>query len=254
MTVGLVLTIIVLVLVLIIFAIIYHFIRKVTRGVQDFSRVAFGTPNIVQGLKQVDEQAQTTPKNVFGAERTYLPMITRDFPEFDISDAQSRAKNVLTSYLRAVDERDWNLLTEGSDDLKNSLYQRIQMLNDSRRIEHFENIIVHKVALHNYTKRSGECSIKFQMAVEHVHYFENVGQKVYDGQKRKVQSKYEVEMVYIQDRDIISRETTDGHSLICPRCGGAITNLGAKKCPYCDTPVIEYNIRVWKFNKISVLA
>ena len=92
------------------------------------------------------------------------------------------------------------------------------------------------------------------MAVEHVHYIENIGQTVYDGQKRKVQSKYEVEMVYIQDRDIISRETTDGYALICPRCGGAITSLGAKKCPYCETPIIEYNIRVWKFNKITVIA
>lgn len=254
MTVGLILTIIVLVLVLVIIAIIYSFIRKVSKGVEDFSKMAFGTPNIMQGLKQVDEQAQSTPKTVFGAEKTYLPLIKRDFPQFDLADAESRAKNVLTSYLRAIDERNPGLLTEGSDDLKNLLYQKVQMMNDARKLEHFESIIVHKVGLHGYTKRSGECAIQFHLAVEHVHYFENVGQPVYDGQKKKIQSKYEVEMVYIQDRDAISRETTAGHSLICPRCGGAITGLGAKKCPYCDTPVVEYNIRVWKFNRVSVVA
>ena len=39
--------------------------------------------------------------------------------------------------------------------------------------------------------------------------------------------------------------------LNCPNCGAPLPGLGAKKCIYCDTPIVEYNLRVWNFSRVE---
>ena len=62
---------------------------------------------------------------------------------------------------------------------------------------------------------------------------------------------YNVELVYIQDQDMIENQEDAGLGLNCPNCGAPLPGLGAKKCIYCDTPIVEYNLRVWNFSRVE---
>ena len=58
-------------------------------------------------------------------------------------------------------------------------------------------------------------------------------------------------LVYIQDQDMIENQEDAGLGLNCPNCGAPLPGLGAKKCIYCDTPIVEYNLRVWNFSRVE---
>ena len=65
--------------------------------------------------------------------------------------------------------------------------------------------------------------------------------------ERKRQTKYNTELVYIQDEKKIGAGTAVGTT--CPNCGAPITSLGAMKCEYCGLAVTPVNRRVWTFHR-----
>jgi len=67
----------------------------------------------------------------------------------------------------------------------------------------------------------------------------------------KFQAKYNIDLIYIQDRNLVNNELDQALGLNCPNCGAPISSLGAKVCEYCGTPVIEINIHVWSFSDIE---
>lgn len=242
---------IVLVLILVIIGIIYYAYVKITRKVRSYSQMLFGTNSIAQGIRQAEAEAAATPKSVSSATSLYLPQIMKDFPEFHFDEMRARAENVLVSYLRSVDAQNAALLTEGTSELKEKLRMRIQMLQNMGQKEHFQGIRVHKTQLHQYRKTKGRCSIVFQSAVESIHYLEKDGQVLKGKKEQLEQSRYNVEVLYIQDRDVVENMGGEGAGLNCPNCGAPLPGVGAKKCAYCDTPVMEFNIRTWNFSSVA---
>ena len=77
------------------------------------------------------------------------------------------------------------------------------------------------------------------------------GKVIRGSEEHKEQAKYNVELVYIQDQDMIENQEDAGLGLNCPNCGAPLPGLGAKKCIYCDTPIVEYNLRVWNFSRVE---
>ena len=54
------------------------------------------------------------------------------------------------------------------------------------------------------------------------------------------------------DRDIVEENGMDASMAInCPNCGAPLKMLGAKKCEYCGSPVLEFNIKVWNFDSVE---
>lgn len=224
--------------------------RKVSGTVKQYSTAIFGTENPIEGMKKVELEGSMVPKSVSGATNLYMPQIMRDFPEFHLDEMKGRAENVLVSYLRSIDESNSTLLTEGLTELKEELSMRIQMNRDRGVKEIYQRINVHQTEIYLYRKAEGRCSVLFQTAVEYLHYVEKSG-KVVEGRKDlKTQSKYNVELVYIQDRDTVANMGESGAGLNCPNCGAPLETVGAKVCKYCDTPVVEFNIRTWNFASV----
>lgn len=250
--------IVILVLILIIILIlctvgfiIYRKVKRVTGTVKQYSNALFGTDNPLEGMKRVEMEEAATPKSVSGATSLYLPQIMKDFPEFHLDEMKSRAENVLVSYLRSIDESNASLLTEGLDELKAELSMRINMNRDRGVKENYQRINVHRTEIYQYRKANGRCSVVFQTAVEYIHYVEKAG-KIVEGRKDlKTQSKYNIELVYIQDRNTVENMGESGAGLNCPNCGAPLESLGAKVCKYCDTPVVEFNIRTWNFSSVK---
>lgn len=65
------------------------------------------------------------------------------------------------------------------------------------------------------------------------------------------QSRYNVDLVYIQNRDLAKGNTDGALGVTCPNCGAPITNLGAKFCEYCGAGVMELNVHAWSFENIE---
>lgn len=243
--------IIVLVLLLILTAVIYTVYRRISQKVKSYSRMIFGTENVREGVQKMEMEYATTPKSVSSATGLYLPGIMKDFPEFHLEEMKSRANNVLTSYLRSVDGCNSHLLTEGTQELRSKLDMKIEMLRNAEIREHFERIKVHKTEIHKYRKEKGRCSIVFQTAAEHVHYQEKDGKLIKGRKDRLEQAKYNVEVSYIQDLEQVENVDDMGLAMVCPNCGAPLPSLGAKTCVYCDSPVLELNIKVWNFTSVE---
>lgn len=248
---GVVFLILLLAVIAILFLVYKKISKKIKRETGNFARMAWGTNSISEGIDKMQWEYSATPKSVAAGTSMYLPMITKDFPEFHFEEMKERANNVLTSYLRAVDGKKAALLTEGTDELKEQLWMYIEMLNQKELKEHFERIHIHRTEIYRYVKAAGRCTVVFQTAVEYIHYVEQNG-KIKSGRtEMKEQGRYNIEMIYIQDRDMIEDTRDYALGVNCPNCGAPISNLGAKECEYCGTPVIELNIKSWNFSKIS---
>ena len=246
--------IVVLVLALTVMGTGYYAYRRIKNRLEDFSSMAFGTPDILQGLQSVERESEITPKSVSAATSLYLPSIMREFPDFHYDEMKRRAENVLTSWLRSLQEMEPSLLTEGTSELRDKLSMSIDMLRDAGKRVNFRNIKIHRTEISAYRKAKGRCSIVFQTAVQYEYWAEGHGQ-VTEGAKDKLrQSKYDVELIYIQDRDMVENTADSGLAMNCPNCGAPLPKLGAKICPYCDSPVMEFNIRTWNFSDVQERA
>ena len=225
--------------------------------VRQFNQKMFGVKKIplneaFSGFRDGLDDTDLSPKSVSGITDMMLPAIMRDFPEFNYSEMKEKAKNVLMTFLQAIDERHSSLLSEGTSELRNALTNRIEKNSVNSVHEHYKSVKIHRMEISRYDKRAGRCTIRFQAAVQSYHYItpQDDESKVKQGSKdRYEQSKYEVDMIYIQDRDTVENADADGVALTCPQCGAPITMLGAKKCAYCDSPIIAFNIKTWEFSR-----
>lgn len=252
MTAGQIGTIVILVLALAVLGGGYAAYRRIRRKVRDFSRIAFGTNTLAEGIRKMDREMETTPKSVSANTRLYLPQILRDFPEFHYDEMKSRAENILTGFLMGIDGKDAGRIREGTTgELREKLALRIDALNNEGAEEHFRDIVIHRTEIRQYRRIKGRYSIIFQSAVQYRHYKQKGGAVTAGSDSRTEQSRYNVEMIYIQDRDMIENHADSGLGLNCPNCGAPLPKPGAGKCLYCDTPIVEFNIRIWNFSDVE---
>lgn len=242
---------VVCILVLAVAGCIFYMVRRAKNTVESYSRAIFGTTDPIAGMKKVELENANTPRSVASATQLYLPQIMRDFPEFHYEEMKGRANNVLLSYLMGIHENRAAALSEGLEELKESLHMYLERLDGKGEREFFENIRIHRTEISQYRKTKGRCSIVFQSAVEYIHYVVRDGELVRGQRDQKTQTRYNVEVVYIQDRDTVENLGNSGMGLNCPNCGAPLPGVGAKKCLYCDSPVVEFNIRTWNFSSVK---
>lgn len=226
--------------------------RIIRERVRQFTRMAFGSDTLKGSFENMDRQEEITHKSVSAATKLYLPQILRDFPQFHYDEMKNRAENVLTGFLSGIDEKNPARLPEGTtSELREKLDLRISALNNEGAGEHFRNIRIHRTEIKTYRKLKGRCSIIFQSAVQYNYFKERDGEVTEGAEDRLRQSRYNVEMIYIQDRDLVENQADSGLAMNCPNCGAPLPRLGAKKCLYCDTPVEEFNIKIWHFSDVE---
>lgn len=243
--------IIVLVLLLVLAGIGYYACRTIRNKIREFSRTAFGTDSLKEGFDKVEAEYAVTPKSVSAATSLYLPRIMKDFPDFHYDEMKNRAENVLVSYLQSINSDNLSMLVEGTSELKNQLEMQLEMQRSREERVHFEKIKVHQTEIYQYRYQKGRRSIVFQSAVEYYHYRTQGGNVTAGSQNTKEQSKYNVECIYIQDRDLVENVDDAALGVNCPNCGAPLSGLGAKVCAYCGTPVMELNIRSWNFSDVK---
>lgn len=227
----------------------FCYIRNKAR---QFSKSLWGTDNLAEGMEQMKREYASTPKSVSAMTSLLLPKIVSDFPDFQYDEMKERAKNLLITYLRAVSEHRQGLLQDGNEELHQKLQNHLEMLSAKGLKERYEQIRIHRTEISQYRNTDGRCIITFQSSCEYYHYITDDTGNVIEGKKDlKYQTKYNIDLIYIQDRNLVNNELDQALGLTCPNCGAPISSLGAKVCEYCETPVIELNIRVWSFSNLE---
>lgn len=221
--------------------------RGIKRKIERFSLAVFGNKSLTKGLENQADLLAETPKSVSGMTRVFEPQIRRDFPDFNLVQFKNKVENMLVMALQAITEEDTGLLPEVSEELRAQVENRIADNRAAGQREVYSRIKVHRTEIANYTKKDGTCVITFQSAVEHYHYKEKNG-KILSGEKeRKEQTKYNTELVYIQDEKLAKTDNAVGTT--CPNCGAPVTKLGAMYCEYCGLAVTPINLKVWTLHR-----
>ncbi len=208
-------------------------------------------PATIKALKaQAAGEKYSRVKPVVNNTPFFLPKIGRDFPDFNYTEMQRRVTTILVSYLRAIDQEDVSLLVGGGEELKQSLKLHLNNLKDNGVHENFDDIVVNRTEISKYFKDPGRCTITFQCSLECKH------NKIIDGEVKEgseeigYQTRFEIDMVYIQDRDLVKNDSQKALGYNCPNCGAPITSLESKVCEYCGAAIEEYNIKVWTVTAI----
>lgn len=211
---------------------------------------AFVVSALKDGLEDQAAELEHTPKSVNGMTSLCLPRIIKDFPAFNWYEFRQKAENMLKSALMAISNEDISLLTEASPDLRNQVSLQISANRDNRIKETYQNIDLHQTEIATYRKQGGTCVITLQTSIGYLHYTEDHGM-LSEGSKTVMhQTRYNIELQYIQDTaQIETGETAIGTT--CPNCGAPITTIGQKVCPYCGLAVTEININTWALNRYT---
>lgn len=233
---------IVIILIILLIVVIVSLVVWGIMTVRGFSMKVFGTPSIAAGINKAADSAAMTPKSVTSMTSLMEPQIRRDFPEFVWNEFRDRAETMLTSALNAISAEDINLLhPDTSDNVKEQVRNRIANNRVANTRERFDSIKIHNTEIANYKKDKGKCIITIQSAIQYYHNYEGKEEA-----KRLTQTKYNMELMYIQDNAVAKFDNAVGTS--CPHCGAPVTNLGAKFCEYCGLGVIPINIKVWSLH------
>ena len=233
-------------------------VYRVKQTVESFSSAVFGVKSLKKGLEQQADVLAETPKSVAGMTKIYLPQIEKDFPEFNWMEFRQKADNMLKQVLAAIDGNDITGLSESSPELRDQIRLHIEDLQRRGLREHYSAVRIHLTEISHYIRQQGLCVIRLQSAVEYYHSVENgdPGQKsdLLEGSRERLeQTKYETELVYIQDARLM-KEKSSAMSLTCPQCGAPVTRLGSKFCEYCGCGVTPVNIHVWSIHKVNKIS
>lgn len=221
----------------------------VVKKVKKRSRAIFGTDSVSEGIKRQRELMSETPRSLHSMTSVYLPMIMRDFPEFDYSLYKSKAQSLLRSYFNAVESKKASALSEEySNTLKNNVIGIIEDLNSRNVKQVYDRAVFHDVQIAKYIKTGKTAEIVFEISAGYYAYtVDGSGAVIFGDKNLKTQTVYEVGLMYVQDADSVEAHA-DALGINCPNCGAPIKNLGEKYCEYCGTAVAEINIRAWRFS------
>lgn len=227
---------------LIIFIILFLFIIllyfKVRNKIREFSKLAFGTENLFKGIKKEQLEARETPKSLFGMEKLDLPRLNKDFKELNINELKRDAERTILNCLDAIETKNLKKIKE--ENLKVFINSKLEDLKDD--VVSYDNIKIHKTILNRYEKNEGIATIRIHSAIEYIY---SINKK----SPHKVQTRFELEYIYIIDENKISN--VKGIGLNCPNCGAPINSLGDKYCTYCNSGVVDIVKRTWILNNIK---
>lgn len=228
---------------------------KIKRKIENTSNALFGTPDVLEGVVKAKQQIERAdigapePKSVSGMTRLLEPQILRDFPDFSWIEFKGKAENMLYSAFVAITEQNLSHLTEdASKEVFNELQSRLTENRANGVREFYKDIEIHQTEIANYRKLAGKRSITIQSSVGYLYYKEKDGHTIGGHQDRRTETKYTIELEYVQDVTQLTGEAT-AFGTTCPNCGAPIARVGQMYCEFCGSGVTPVNIRVWSLHK-----
>jgi len=210
------------------------------------------------------------PRSISDMTSVYEPAIARDFPDLNLRQLISSAENILCAALSAIqagssDESESRMDEDAVFPRGNSEHQLLGVTGDFAALvrrrtdallsagttEYFEQIRVHRTGIHAYVRNAGTCVITLQTAIEYLHYVKQNGIVVSGNQQIPEQARYNLELIYVQNEDLLASSETNAVGVTCPNCGAPVAGLGRRQCEYCGSALRTVDIRIWRMNKFN---
>ena len=228
--------------ILFILVVIYIFV------IYKFKQLGFNSFSLFKIKKEIENNANTMPKQVSGMTNVFLPQIISDFPDFDINHLYLLTEKSISSILRAIESKNISLLEDDDFNLINKkLKLRLEDLINNDILYKYDDIIFHKHALKNYSKHDGVAIIEVSSSLEYFHQKIKNGKKLNNDTLKK-QTRYITKFVYIVDSNAYEKDF-NVYGINCPNCGAVVPTLTSKKCKYCNSSLniqVVNLLKCWK--------
>lgn len=204
--------------------------------------------SLYQEIKNVEARERTKHKQVSSMNRVLLPVILRDFKEFDENVFYQKTEETIRTVLDGIEKRnDKNLRNDDYLLIREKLSLQIQDLLENNTEKRYDDIIFHKHAIKSYKNLKGMVKLEVSSSLEYYYEEKKNGKIVVPG-KYKKQTRYTTTFVYVYDT---KKAGFDFQVLgvTCPSCGGPLSDLKAKKCPYCQSGIhfqVANLVKSWK--------
>ncbi|MDR1712755.1 MAG: Tim44 domain-containing protein [Coriobacteriales bacterium] len=230
------------------------YIRQKIRSYIPNAAVLLSLRGLLGNAFQSSVATAELPRSLAGAERIYVPQISRDFPQFNLAEFITKSENMILSVFNAIEAGDVRRIVNASQDLRDRVQAQIDDNIMAGRREFFDDARIHDTVLKGYDRRDGRCVVTLQSALAFRHYLQSAdGQLLQGDRQRLIQTRCTTQIQYIQDLEKVSEITLENAiAVTCPQCGAAITNLGNKSCDYCHSAIIEVNVKVWAINSYQL--
>ncbi len=190
-------------------------------------RAGLGT--MLKMAKEADLTSQLTPKSVSGGDSIFLPLILKDYPEFDVELAKNQVE---ATVCRLLNFGDTSPLDDRFADFGALLKKQYQG-------ERVSGIKVHRTAISNYVKTKDMATVTFQTAFQ------------FRKGEYTVQERFQTEYaLYFDVKSLTNDQSTV--SLRCSYCGAPLEELGTKFCTYCGNAVSVMQDRAWCIHSVGV--
>ncbi len=196
--------------------------------IKKFSRNVLGTKDIIEGLKNIELEANSVPISLGGGDSIYLPKITRDFQDYHRDIMETKVKDFMFQYLSGVNSIEMNTSESVKRSLDNDYTTNLRGVG-------YNNIVIHDAAIYGYEKGSELATVSYQVTAEYMKL------------NKKVQTKYSVSLVYMfKDTEF------EGVAVRCNYCNAPLEDENTT-CTYCGAQVVRNIEKVWKVNDYKKL-
>lgn len=237
----------------IIFGIIFLLIIAYIYLVHKLRGMGFQGNSLSDIKDEIEDIADTVPKQVSGMTQIFLPQILNDFEDFNLNELYLLTEKSIRQVLNAIENKDLNILHDKDFNLINKkLKFQLEDLINSDILYTYDDIIFHKHAIKNYIKKNGTATIEITSSLEY-YYGKSVNGENKVKSKKKKQVRYITKYVYIVNNDAYKKDINI-YGLNCPNCGAVVQSLGNKKCSYCKTSLniqVVDLLKCWKLIEIK---
>lgn len=200
--------------------------------------------DMAEEVQKIREEDSTRARSISGMTSLLLPVIRKDFPDFNEQELYNKAEVALRKVFSAIEKKDTEEVSS-LPLLRGSVQKIIEDYETSNLSEKFDDIHFHKFAIQQYEKKNGMATITVSTSVEYYYQKKKEEKVLIDFTKYKKQTRYQCKFIYVYDETKVD-SSAKILAINCPNCGAAIRALGHKHCDYCGTTVKEVNLRSWE--------
>ncbi len=204
--------------------------------------------SLYQEIKASESREKTRHKQVSGMNSVLLPMILRDFKDFEEKEFYQKTEETIRTVLDGIEKRnDKKLASDAYLLIREKIALQITDLLESNCEKRYDDIIFHKHAIKSYKNVKGMIKLEVSSSLEY-YYEEKRNGKIVVPSKYKKQTRYTTTFVYVYDTKKAGFDF-QVLGITCPSCGGPLSDLKATSCPYCKSGIhlqVASLVKCWK--------
>lgn len=225
---------------------------KIKRAVEPIAPILAAAASLIKDPDSFKKETQEEPASLNGMDSVVLPLIQKDFPDFNVEEIRRKAERSLLSVFNALESQDVTML---SDEVSPAFYEKtraeIADLKSRGASVKYDDVKIHRTVISRYIREGSRRVIRMQTGLEYRYCLKEGGRVVSGSEDYKTQAKYETEIAYVQDLAKIKGGAAESNEelfvLNCPNCGAPLPDPTSTYCSYCNAHLHPIYLNTWVF-------